>query len=80
MLAGPTHASCGLRPIPHPLLWSILIGGFDPIITLPSPESRSYLRIVFTSMERFDLVQKAGQEIARLFEDDFDLALPAPPP
>lgn len=35
---------------------------------------------MFTSMERFDLVQKAGQENARLFEDDFDLALPTPPP
>lgn len=41
---------------------------------------RSYLRIVFSSMERFDLVQKAGQEDAGLFEDDFDLALPTPPP
>ena len=35
---------------------------------------------MFTSMERFDLVQKAGQENASLFEDDFDLALPTPPP
>lgn len=28
-------------------------------------------------MERFDLVQKAGQENAKLFESDFDLALPS---
>lgn len=42
--------------------------------------NRSYLRIVFSSMERFDLVQKAGKEDAGLFEDDFDLALPTPPP
>eukprot|EP00903_Cladosiphon_okamuranus_P005606 g5578.t1 len=48
-----------------------------------NPEAKhiwSYLRIVFTSMERFDLVQKAGKENARLFEEDFDLALPTPPP
>ncbi|CAM9102957.1 unnamed protein product [Pylaiella littoralis] len=48
-----------------------------------NPEAKhiwSYLRIVFTSMERYDLVQKAGQENARLFEDDFDLALPTLPP
>eukprot|EP00752_Nemacystus_decipiens_P016330 g14605.t1 len=48
-----------------------------------NPEAKhiwSYLRIVFTSMERFDLVQKAGQENARLFEDEFDLALPTPRP
>ncbi|CAN0501639.1 unnamed protein product [Ectocarpus sp. 12 AP-2014] len=48
-----------------------------------NPEAKhiwSYLRIVFSSMERFDLVQKAGKEDAGLFEDDFDLALPTPPP
>lgn len=41
---------------------------------------RSYLRIVFTCMERFDLVQKAGQENSTLFEEDFDLSQPSPPP
>lgn len=40
---------------------------------------RSYLRIVLTCMERFDLVQKAAQEDVSLFDQDFDIPLQTPP-